>query len=68
MLERRLNELKHTNVLPKWKEIFVSKFLLKTDLWIELYGIITQSHSLLHLILLYAKTLSDIQMVHKTKL
>ena len=68
MLEQKLNELKLTNVLlmqkKKGKSVF--KVPLNTDVLIELYGIITLWHSLLHLILLNVKILSDILMAQIT--
>ena len=68
MLEQKLNELKLTNVLlTRKKGKFVSKVPLIIDVLIELYGIITQWHSLLHMILLNVKILSHILIVQKTK-
>ena len=58
MLEQKLNDLKHTNVLltPKSKEKFVSTVPVKIDVLVELYGIITKCQSMLHLILSNTKT------------
>ena len=69
MLEQRLNVLKLINVLlkQKTKERFVSKVCLDIDVSIKRYGIIIQYHSLLHLILLNAKTLLDTLMVQITQ-
>ena len=69
MLGQTLNEIKLTNVLlmPKKKRKLVSKIPLNFGVLIDLYGIKTQWHSLLHLMLLSVKFLSDILMVQTTK-
>ena len=69
MLEQKLNKIKHTKVLltPKRKEKIVSKVPLNIDVLIELSGIITQCHALLHLILSNAQTFYGIITVQITK-
>ena len=70
MLELRLNDLKHTNVLltPKRIEKIVSKAPFNIDVLIEPYGITTKCHCLSHLIFLNAKTLLDILLAQITQL